>query len=170
MLRQQREGTDLLSVSDYFDETDSYIGFFAVSSGRHIQNLAKEYEKIGDSYRSLIIQTLADRLAEASAEWLQYYVTRQLWEVNIRPAWGYPMMPDQTLILKTEKILPYKEIGIELTENGAMNPPASISGIYISNPTSKYFMIGEIGEDQLQDYASRRKLPYEKVKSLLRQI
>lgn len=170
MLRQQREGTDLLSVSDYFDETDSYIGFFAVSSGRHIHNLAKEYERIGDSYRSLIIQTLADRLAEASAEWLQDYVTQHFWEVNIRPAWGYPMMPDQTLILKTETILPYKEIGIELTENGAMNPPASISGIYISNSTSKYFMIGEIGEDQLQDYASRRRLPYEKVKSLLRQI
>ena len=119
---------------------------------------------------SLLIQTLADRLVEASAEWLQSYVTENFYKVSIRPAWGYPMLPDQTLILNTKDFLPYNEIGITLTENGAMYPPASISGIYFSHPDAKYFMVGEIGEDQIQDYAERRNLSLEKVKGLLRQI
>lgn len=169
-LRQQRKDTEFLSVADYIDSKNGYIGFFAVTAGHKLHSLSKEFEIQGDTYRSLIAQSLADRLAEAGAEWLNIYVNNKYWEVNIRPAWGYPMLPDQTLILQTQTLLPYKEIGITLTENGAMFPSASISGIYISNPNSKYFMIGNIGKDQLEDYAERRGLSEEIVGNLLRQF
>ncbi|MCH5230937.1 MAG: methionine synthase [Muribaculaceae bacterium] len=167
MLRQQRVGTEFLSVSDYVGK-DGNIGFFAVTAGHNIQKMAERTDKEGNSYRSLLLQTLADRLAEASAEWLQKYVNGNIRPVSIRPAWGYPMMPDQLMILKTQSILPYKDLGISLTENGAMYPPASISGIYISNPKAKYFMVGDIGEDQLKDYAERRGMDPVRLKSVLR--
>lgn len=169
MLRQQREGSDFLSCSDFIGHESDYIGLFAVTSGKGIFDFAKSFEEKGDNYNALIIQTLADRIVEASAEWLQKYVDN-FRPISIRPAWGYPMLPDQTLILKTQKFIPYNEIGIELTENGAMFPPASISGLYFSNPEAKYFMVGEIGNDQLKSYAGRRALPVSKVKDILRQI
>ena len=170
MLRQQRSGTDFLSCSDFLDSENCYIGLFVVTAGNYLSELSKKYLAENDSYTSLIIQSLSDRLAEASAEWLQGYISRNYWKVNIRPAWGYPMMADQTLILKTHELLPYEEIGVSLTENGAMYPSSSISGLYFSNPKSKYFMIGEIGEDQIKDYAKRRGLTVNQVKSLLRQV
>lgn len=169
MLRQQRDGSDFLSCSDLAGNSESYIGLFAVTAGRQIVKLAQNYEEQGDNYKSLILQTLADRIVEASAEWLQEYVSKNYWCVSLRPAWGYPMLPDQTLILQTQDFLPYEEIGISLTENGAMYPPASISGLYFSKAGAKYFMVGKIGEDQLGDYARRRGLETERVKGLLRQ-
>ena len=170
MLRQQREGSDFLSCTDFIGENDSYIGLFAVTAGKFLFNLSKNYDKQGDTYKSLMAQTLADRIAEASAEWFQNYVASNYFPVKIRPAWGYPMLPDQTMILETMSFLPYEKIGIKLTENGAMYPPASISGLYFSNPEAKYFMVGEIGEDQIKDYAERRGIGSEKVKDILRQI
>lgn len=170
MLRQQREGTKFLSCSDYLGPNSDYIGLFALTAGRHLHALSKIHEKEGDSYMALIVQSLADRLAEASSEWLMNYVSKNLMTINIRPAWGYPMLPDQTMILQTKEYLPYEEIGISLTENGAMNPPASVSGLYFSKPDSQYFMIGEIGEDQIADYANRRNIDVERVKMLLRQL
>lgn len=170
MLRQQREDSDYLSCSDFVGSENSYISLFAVTAGITIHNYSKELESRGDSYNALIVQALSDRLAEASAEWLQKYVNENYLEVKIRPAWGYPMLPDQLLILQTEEFLPYKEIGIELTENGAMYPPSSISGLMISYPESKYFMVGEIGDDQIRDYAERRKIPFEQMKQLLKQL
>ena len=169
MLRQQLADSDFLSCADFVGEND-YLGFFAVTAGRNIQNLIKEFELEGDTYRSLIAQTLADRIVEASSEWLQLLVSENYMEVKIRPAWGYPMLPDQLLIHQTKELLPYEDIGVILTENGAMYPPSSISGLYISNPDAKYFMVGKIGEDQMEDYAVRRSLSIEKVKDLLRQI
>ena len=168
MLRQQREDTHFLSCAD-FVPIDGYLGFFAVTAGRCMINLSKQAEEKGDSFRALVIQTLADRIAEASAEWLQAFVSQNFWNVSIRPAWGYPMLPDQSLIQETKEILPYDELGITITENGAMYPPASISGIYLSDPDAKYFMVGEIGEDQMKDYAKRRGLSLAKIKKSLRQ-
>ena len=171
MLRQQRKETSFLSCSDFVGDSDkNYIGFFAVTAGRSIHNLSDKAKEKGDIYTSLVIQTLADRLAEASSEWLHQYVKEKIWKAEIRPAWGYPMLPDQTMILDTAKFLPYETIGVELTENGAMNPPASVSGLYMSAPSAKYFMVGEIGEDQIKDYAGRRNLSVEKIKDILRQI
>lgn len=169
MLRQQSAYTDFLSCSDFFGQ-QSYICFFAVTAGNKMFSLSQEFASKNDTYKSLILQTLADRIAEASAEWLHHYVGKNYWDVKIRPAWGYPMLPDQTMILLTSKILPYEKIGISLTENGAMYPPASISGIFISDPNSKYFMIGEIGEDQIEDYAKRRGITSKRVKEILRQL
>lgn len=171
MLRQQKEGTDFLSCCDFIGNDDnSYIGLFAVTAGNQIYLKAKEIEKSGDNYNSLVLQTLADRIVEAGAEWLQGYIKMNYWDVKIRPAWGYPMLPDQTLILETQNLLDYDQIGIKLTENGAMFPPASISGIYFSNPKAKYFMVGEIGVDQLKDYSQRREMTEERVKEILRYL
>lgn len=168
MLRQQRKDSDFLSCTDFIDDVNDYIGLFAVTAGNGIMKISEEYSENGDNYMALLVQSLADRIAEASAEWLQDYVSKNYCEINIRPAWGYPMLPDQTLILETSKLLPYTEIGVKITENGAMYPPASISGLYISNRHSKYFMIGEIGEDQIENYAHRRGLPVSKIRNILR--
>lgn len=169
MLRQQRAGSQFLSVADYIDEKDDYIGLFSVTAGRNLTKLASKFAEKGDDYSSLICSTLADRIAEASSEWLHRYVNKNYWNVTIRPAWGYPMLPDQTLILQTKDMIPYEELGMSLTENGAMNPAASVSGIYLSNAKAKYFMIGEIGNDQLKDYSERRGLSFERAKAILRQ-
>lgn len=80
---------------------------------------------------------------------------------------GYPSMPDQTLNLELDRLLSMGEIGITLTENGAMHPSASVSGLYISNPAARYFMLGSVGDDQLADYARRRAMPLERVRRLL---
>ncbi|MCH5240421.1 MAG: methionine synthase [Muribaculaceae bacterium] len=167
MLRQQNEESDFLSVSDFVMKED-VIGFFAVTAGNKIHNRSQEARQRGETYESLLIQTLADRLAEASAEWLQKYVESKYYDIKIRPAWGYPMLPDQTLILETQDFLEYDKIGVSLTENGALYPPASISGIYLSNPRAKYFMVGEIGNDQLSDYAARRNEGIETLKAKCR--
>lgn len=171
MLRQQREGTDFLSCSDFIgDNNENYIGLFTVTAGLQPLELLKNFEARGELYKALIVQTISDRIAEASAEWLQEYVSNNYWPVSIRPAWGYPMIPDQMQILNTKEFLPYEKIGISLTENGAMFPPASISGLYLSHPKAKYFIVGKIGEDQLEDYALRRGIAIEKLKELLRYI
>lgn len=171
MLRQQKEDTDFLSCADYVgNKEENYIGLFSVTAGRKLHSLSKKYEEEGDTFKSLLISTLADRIVEAASEWLHGKVKSEFWPAIIRPAWGYPMLPDQTLILKTQDILNYDSIGVSLTENGAMFPPASISGIYFAKPEAKYFMVGEIGEDQINDYASRLGLPISEVKNHLRQI
>ena len=88
---------------------------------------------------------------------------------GIRPAMGYPMLPDQLLNHNLAALLPLDKLGVSLTENGAMIPSATVSGLYIGRPEAKYFMIGEIGEDQLSDYARRRGEPVERIKEILRQ-
>lgn len=168
MLRQQREDTGFLSVSDFIGREKGFIGLFAVTAGNRLYAKAKDWEKKGDTYRALILQTLSDRIAEAGSEWLQKSVNAKYWPVDIRPAWGYPMMPDQTLILQTQYLLPFEKIGISLTENGAMFPPASVSGFFISNSSAKYFRVGQIGEDQLEDYSLRRGESVEKIREILR--
>ncbi|MCH5232465.1 MAG: methionine synthase [Muribaculaceae bacterium] len=176
MLRQQTRDSQLLSCCDFINKKDTeidYIGFFALTAGEIWNKKAEQYEAKGDKYRAMIIRTLADRYAEASSEWLHAKVKKELWGYGtggIRPAWGYPMLPDQELIHTTVNILPYEKIGIRLTENGAMYPQASVSGLYISNKDSRYFIVGEIGEDQITDYAHRRRIEVSKMKRLLRQF
>ena len=132
----------------------------------------KRYEKQNDDYRAIMVKALADRLAEAFAEYLHARVRRE-WgygasEVlthddliaekyrGIRPAFGYPACPDHTEKIKLFDLLAAERAGIKLTESCAMTPAASVSGLYLSHPQARYFMLGRIGRDQLQDYASRK--------------
>ncbi|MBD5356008.1 MAG: methionine synthase [Bacteroides sp.] len=182
-LRQQSENSDFLSLADFIMPSD-YIGLFAVSAGNWLAEEAKKRHQINDSYKALLLQTLSDRIAEAASEWLHRKVRTEMWgysdednNVNrimrgeyqgIRPAIGYPILPDQLLNYSLDKLLPLERIGLTLTENGAMYPSSSISGLYISNPNSHYFMVGKIGEDQLKDYAERRSISVMRMKEILR--
>ncbi len=177
MLRQQRPGASgaCLSLADFVQprsmgKTDR-VGAFAATV-----DAAMEKEHDGDDYRRMLAQTLADRLAEATVERLHLEVRRQWWGYapdeqlsvdqllreefqGIRPAVGYPSLPDTSINFLLSELLGMKEIGIYLTENGAMRPHASVSGLMIAHPQAHYFDLGPIGEDQLADYARRRGVP-----------
>lgn len=188
LLRQQKRDSEFLSLADFVSpagEKPDIVGVFAVTAGHHLAEDAEMLRDKGDSYGALLRQSLADRLAEATSEWFHSRVRREFWGYardenidipsmlrgdyrGIRPAMGYPMLPDQLLNLKLANLLPIKEMGIELTENGAMTPTATVSGIYVSHPDSRYFMIGEIGKDQLADYAERRGLGIDRIREILR--
>lgn len=174
MLRQQKPGEQsgkCVSLSDFISPTNDFIGLFALCI-KGADQLSNQYKGQGDLYNSILIKSVADRLAEATAEWLHQQVRTTYWGYapkenytpaelmtlpyeGIRPAIGYPAIPDQRILFRTNKLLKMEEIGIEMTENGAMLPNASISGLYISHPKSFYFMVGKVGEDQLNDYAKR---------------
>ncbi|MDL2290440.1 methionine synthase, partial [Paludibacteraceae bacterium OttesenSCG-928-F17] len=172
-LRQQQASSDgfCYSLADFLASENDYIGLFATTVS-HSEELTKNHEQDNDIYHSFLIKTLADRLAEASAEWLHFQIRKKYWGYNpdeeldvrnilkthypgIRPAIGYPSLPDQSVIFKVDKILQLNKIGVTLTENGAMIPHASVCGLYFAHPQSKYFMIGKIDENQLNSYASR---------------
>ena len=173
MLRQQHAATDgfCYSLADFVAPKNDYVGAFATTI-QGVEAFAESFEKDDDVYHSILAKTLSDRLAEAAAEWIHYKVRREYWAYaadenlsikemlktqysGIRPAVGYPSLPDQSIIFELEPLLKFKEIGIELTENGAMFPNASVSGLYFAHPKSKYFMIGKIDENQFADYARR---------------
>ncbi|MDR1645312.1 MAG: methionine synthase [Tannerellaceae bacterium] len=181
MLRQQtrREDEAYKSLADYIlplsEGRTDYIGAFAVTAGAGIEPLQQAFEDDGDTYSSMLLQSLTDRLAEASAEYLHEKVRREYWGYapdesfsvgelfqvkykGIRPAIGYPSLPDQLLNVSLDALLDFSRIGIRLTENGAMHPTASVSGLYIAHPESSYFMIGAIDDEQFFDYARRRNL------------
>lgn len=185
MLRQQKAASDgfCYSLADFLPEKDGYIGVFAntVTGAEVISN---QYEKEEDVYNAILIKTLADRLAEGTAEWLHWKIRKEFWGyapdedlsfdelhkskyVGIRPAVGYPSLPDQSLIFDLRPILKFDEAHMQLTENGAMYPNASVSGIYFSHPESKYFMIGKIDEEQVQDYAQRKGRPADEIRKWL---
>ncbi|MDE7096122.1 MAG: methionine synthase, partial [Muribaculaceae bacterium] len=184
-LRQQTADGYCRSIADFIHPDGDYAGVFMAGAGNHINNLRIRYEKNGDSYHALLIQSLADRLAEATSEFLHYLVRKEYWGYapdedmdidrilsgryqGIRPAMGYPMLPDQLLNKDIyEMLLPESGRRVEITENGAMNPSSTVSGIYISNPESRYFIIGEIGRDQAEDYARRRGLSIERISEIL---
>lgn len=185
-LRQQlkkRESVPNFALADFIAPKESgiqdYIGCFCVTTGFGTEQLAKEFEANHDDYNSIMIKALADRLAEAFAEYLHQKVRTDFWGYasnenltnqelikeaykGIRPAPGYPACPDhlekQTIwdILKVEET-----ISVKLTESLAMWPAASVSGYYFANPEAKYFGLGKITEDQLIDYAKRRKISKE---------
>lgn len=173
-LRQQKPSADgfCYSLSDFLAEENDYIGAFA-NTVLGTEKMAKEFEKDDDVYRSILIKTLSDRLAEATAEWLHWKVRKEFWGYapdedlsvedmlktqykGIRPAVGYPSLPDQSIIFEMDRILEFNKIGISLTEHGAMFPNASVSGLYFAHPMSRYFMIGKIDDVQLNDYARRK--------------
>lgn len=183
LLRQQHsiDGAPNLCLSDFVSPYGDKIGLFATSIEG---TFGKEYRN--DDYLNIVAQTLADRLAEATATVMHQAVRTQkeLWgytpdeqltidELNreqfqgIRPAVGYPSLPDQSVIFIIDRLLQLKDIGIELTPNGAMSPHASVCGIMISHPAARYFNIGEISPEQLDDYAARRGVPAEELKKFL---
>lgn len=186
LLRQQSirtAGEPYLCLSDFIRPLSSgipdKIGLFATSVDAEISQLYAH-----DDYKRLLVQILSDRLAEAAAEKLHEHVRKTLWGYapneqwsvkelleekyqGIRPAVGYPSLPDQSVNFLLKEWLGMEQIGIRLTENGAMHPHASVSGLMFSHPASRYFSVGKIGEDQLLDYARRRNLPAEEIRKFL---
>jgi 5-methyltetrahydrofolate--homocysteine methyltransferase len=161
-----------------------YIGMFAVTAGLGIEKHEKRFEDAHDDYSSIMLKALADRLAEAFAEYLHERVRKDLWGYasdealssealiaeqykGIRPAPGYPACPEHTVKTDMFRILEAEDIGMSLTESYAMFPGASVSGFYFGHPDSKYFTVGKIGEDQLQDMVKRRKISEDLMKSWL---
>jgi 5-methyltetrahydrofolate--homocysteine methyltransferase len=182
-LRQQsnkRQGIPNIALADFIVPKDSgiqdYIGCFCVTTGFGTNELAEEYEKNHDDYNAIMIKALADRLAEAFAEYLHKEVRMKYWGYaakeklsnenlikeeyrGIRPAPGYPACPDHTEKLTIWELLNVdKEIGVKLTENLAMFPAASVSGYYFAHPEARYFGLGKITEDQIVDYAGRKEI------------
>nr|WP_229261154.1 methionine synthase [Duganella levis] len=150
-----------------------YIGMFAVTAGLGIEKYEKRFEDAHDDYSSIMLKSLADRLAEAFAEYLHERVRTDLWGyaadeklsneemisekyVGIRPAPGYPACPEHTVKREMFNTMQAEEIGMVLTDSFAMYPGAAVSGFYFAHPESKYFVVGKIGEDQLNDMVKRR--------------
>jgi 5-methyltetrahydrofolate--homocysteine methyltransferase len=175
-LRQQRDQAEPnRALSDYVSPTgEDYIGAFAVTV-HGAEQLAKAFELEQDDYNSILVKSLADRLAEALAEKLHADVRREHWGyapneslsskdlirekyVGIRPAPGYPAQPDHTEKPEIFKLLEAEKIGLQLTESFAMLPASSVSGLYFAHPEAKYFAVARIGEDQVRDYAKRKNM------------
>ena len=190
MLRQQKKSdkNEHLCLSDFIAPKSlgkkDYIGAFAVTAGDETDNLLQSYEDEGDEYSALLMKSLLERLAEAATEWLHAKMRKEYWgfaaEENItiadmlatryrsiRPAVGYPSIPDQTMSFVLHDMLQSEEIGISLTENGMMCPTASVSGFLFAHPQAKYFVIGPISEEQMQDYAARRNTKPEEIRKFL---
>lgn len=184
-LRQQtatETGKPFLALSDFIRPatygTPDTIGLFAASvddGGTDIND---------DSYKKLLIETLADRIVEAAVEVMHQSIRKTIWGYapdenlsikelhselfqGIRPAVGYPSLPDQSINFIINSLIDMSKIGISLTENGAMSPHSSVSGLMISHPKSKYFSVGKIGEDQLDEYSKRRNINADKMRKFL---
>jgi 5-methyltetrahydrofolate--homocysteine methyltransferase len=186
-LRQQQEKKDslpYLALADFVSPED-YLGAFVVSAGFGCDALAKRYEEERDDYQSIMVKALADRLAEALAEKIHEQARRDcgfgeeeklskedlLRERyrGIRPAPGYPALPDHTEKETLFELLDATaNLGVELTESYAMLPAASVSGLYLNHPEAQYFSVGKIGRDQVEDYARRKGLSVESVERWLR--
>ena len=185
-LRQQSQktaGAPNIALADFIAPKEigkqDYIGCFCVTTGFGVDEKASEFEKQLDDYNSILVKALGDRLAESFAEYLHLKVRKEIWgyasdEVlsndelikeqykGIRPAPGYPACPDHLEKPTIWKLLNVEqEIGVKLTESMAMWPAASVSGYYFANPESKYFGLGKIKKDQLEDYAKRRNISVE---------
>lgn len=192
-LRQQQEKTDpsqdYKSMADFILPTSSgkmdTIGAFVVSAGEQIEDIAQTYVDKGDDYTAIIVKALGDRLAEAFAEYLHKKV-RAEWGFNlkehlthqdlieekyqgIRPAPGYPACPDHSEKAKIWDLLSVRDtLGIALTENFAMNPASSVCGYYFIRPEARYFHVGKLGKDQIEDYAKRKNMSLDEVEKWLR--
>ncbi len=191
-LRQQRQkapGQPNYALSDYIAPKETqkadYIGGFAVTTGLGIEKYVKQFEADDDDYNAIMLKALADRLAEALAERMHERVRKEFWGYvsdeafdnaalvaekyqGIRPAPGYPACPEHTEKRTLFQLLNVEEnTGIELTESCAMYPAASVSGWYFSHPQSKYFGLGQISKDQVEDYASRKGMNLEEAERWL---
>jgi 5-methyltetrahydrofolate--homocysteine methyltransferase len=179
-LRQQMaksSGRANVALSDFVAPIGSgpdYMGAFAVTAGHGETEIAERFRQAGDDYSAILSAALADRLAEAFAEAMHHRVRRELWGFapdegfdiaalvgekyrGIRPAPGYPAQPDHTEKATLFRLLDAEaQTGMALTESYAMNPPASVSGLYFSHPEAHYFGVGRVGRDQIVDYARRK--------------
>ena len=179
LLRQQQPGSECLCLADFLHPEHDRIGLFATTVD---MGLEKDFDN--DTYLKMMVQLLADRLAEAAAECMHEAVRKTYWGYasdeqltmqqlhveqfqGIRPAVGYPSLPDTSLNFVLNELLDFHQIGIRLTESGAMKPHASVSGLMMAHPEAHYFSLGTIGEDQLADYARRRGLPVEVMRKFL---
>ena len=186
MLRQQVDHGDdkpYLSLADFVSPRHDTIGAFAVTAGLGVDELSGRFVAEHDDYRAIMVKALADRLAEAFAEYLHEVVRRSWYESGprhsndeliaekyrgIRPAFGYPACPDHTEKRTLFDLLDARSIGMDLTESGAMTPTAAVSGLYFAHPQSRYFMVGKIGRDQVEDYARRKGMTAAEVERWLR--
>lgn len=177
-LRKPEADARYYALSDFIRPEQAgatdYAGLFAVTAGSDIQRRIERLRQAGDDYNALLLQSLADRLAEAASEWLHLKIRRELWGYapdepapglpdllkgnyrGIRPAVGYPSLPDHSLFFDWNRALDLAQIDIALTENGAMYPNASTAGFYIAHPDACYFHIGHIAPDQREPYARQR--------------
>ena len=186
MLRQQhptQPGQPNMCLADFIRPVESgqtdVLGIFATT-----MHLPPENETTDDPYKKMMRQTLADRLAEATAELAHQEVRRHLWGYapdeqltvsqlhqeafqGIRPAVGYPSLPDTSINFIIANLIGIGDIGIRLTESGMMVPHASVSGFMFAHPEARYFDVGKIGNDQLRDYARRRGVAPEEIKKFL---
>ncbi len=191
MLRQQEVIADNKpnrSLADFIAPIEGgvadYVGAFAVTAGLGVDALVKKYEAKHDDYSAIIVKALADRLAEAFAEYL-HAQARKDWGIvdrlsnddlidekfqGIRPAFGYPACPDHSEKATLFDLLGARSVGLDLTESFAMTPAASVSGLYFSHPQSKYFAIQRIGPDQVADYAKRKGMDVAEAERWLRPI
>ena len=186
MLRQQSAYGDARpnrSLADYVAPEGDHVGGFAVAI-HGADELAAAYEAEHDDYHAIMVKALADRLAEAFAEFLHLQARRDWYETGsdelssedliaerfrgIRPAYGYPACPDHTEKRTLFGLLPVVEVGIDLTETCAMMPASAVSGIYFAHPQARYFSVGRIGRDQVEDYAARKGIPVEEAERWLR--
>ncbi|MFM7075624.1 MAG: methionine synthase [Planctomycetaceae bacterium] len=190
-LRQQweRKGQDTFTaLADFVAPVESgrrdYVGAFAVTAGHGCEELCAEFEKANDDYGSILVKAIADRLAEAAAEWLHARVRRE-WGYGrdehlstddlidekyrgIRPAPGYPACPDHTEKRALFEWLAAGEAaGMELTESCAMTPAASVSGLYFAHPAARYFAVDRISKEQVEDYAARKGMTVAEVERWL---
>ena len=190
MLRQQtaREpGKPSLSLADFIAPVESgvedYVGAFAVTAGLGAEELARRFEQEHDDYHAIMVKALADRLAEAFAEYLHQQARRE-WDYGdseeltnddliaeryrgIRPAFGYPACPDHSEKRKLFDLLDAEAVGMGLTESYAMTPAASVSGLYFAHPSAHYFNLGSIDRDQVESCAARKGLSVEEVERWL---
>ncbi|XP_078001227.1 methionine synthase-like [Glandiceps talaboti] len=190
-LRQQAEKESdepYVCLSDFVAPKQSdiadYIGAFAVSAGFGVSELCQQYEEEFDDYNSIMVKALADRLAEAFAEEMHERVRKEFWGYDteesldahdlhkirydgIRPAPGYPSQPDHLEKLTMWKLMDADVTGIKLTESLAMEPAASVSGLFFANPSSYYFAVGKVGKDQVTNYASRKEVDVAEIEKWL---
>ena len=191
-LRQQSQktaGAPNIALADFIAPKDSgvqdYMGCFCVTTGFGVEEKAKAFEKDLDDYNSILVKALGDRLAEAFAEYLHLQVRKEIWGYasdenlsnqdliaenykGIRPAPGYPACPDHLEKPTIWKLLDVEQkIGVTLTESMAMWPASSVSGYYFANPESKYFGLGKIKQDQVEDYSKRRNTTMEQAQKWL---
>jgi 5-methyltetrahydrofolate--homocysteine methyltransferase len=192
-LRQQTEKQDGIyntSLADFIAPAgagvEDFIGGFCVTTGHGVDKLAAEFEAQHDDYNSILLKSLADRLAESFAEYLHQLVRKELWGYDtteslsteelireryqgIRPAPGYPACPDHTEKATLFRLLDATNTcDISLSENFAMTPASSVSGFYFSHPESRYFAVGKIGRDQVEDLAERKGESVEVIERWLR--
>ncbi|QNR23390.1 methionine synthase [Croceimicrobium hydrocarbonivorans] len=188
-LRQQSlkaKGASNMALADFVaEDRRDYVGAFAVCAGLGIESKLAEFKENHDDYSSILLKALADRLAEAAAEYLHREVRIKHWGYakeealnndeliaekyqGIRPAPGYPACPDHLEKNTLFEILEAEEIGMSLTESLAMNPAASVSGYYFAHPEARYFGLGKLDQDQVVDYARRRGISQEEAEKWLR--